>query len=111
MDSFKAQELKDDAVLDIKVNKTFYMMCKASLFTLFKEVHDISKGSPKEFINNLTSKPYLKLNEKEKIFYTLTLIIGEIERKAAEKDLFIEKEITKEDLKKDIEKLKKASED
>ena len=108
MDSFKAQELKDNAVLDIKVNKTFYMMAKASLFTLFKEVHDVSKGSPKEFISNLTSKPYLKLNEKEKIFYTLTLLIGEIERQASEKDLFIEKEITRDDLKKRYRKAQES---
>ena len=35
MKSIKTRELKDDAILDIKVNKTFYLMTKAALFHSF----------------------------------------------------------------------------
>ncbi len=111
MESVKAKEIKDDAIIDIKVNKTFYMMCKAALFIIFKEVYDISKGSSEEFIKNLTSKPYTELNDKERIFYTFTLLIGEIEKQADKNNLFVEKDINVEDLKKELEEIEKSNKD
>ncbi len=40
MENKKVKELKDDAILEVKVNKTYYQMCKASVFTVFKELYD-----------------------------------------------------------------------
>ena len=111
MENIKAKEIKDDAIIDIKVNKTFYMMTKSALFTIFKEVHDISKGNSQEFVKNLTSKPYTELNDKERVFYTLTLLTGEIEKQAQENNLFQEKEINIEDLKKELEQIDKSNKD
>ena len=92
MESIKVQEIKDGAIIDIKVNKTFYMMCKASLYTLFKENYDIKNGNPETFIKNIVSQPYDKLNEKQRLFHTFTLLIGEIETQAKAQGLFLDKD-------------------
>ena len=92
MESIKVQEIKDGAIINIKVNKTFYMMCKTSLYTLFKENYDIKNGNPETFIKNIVSQPYDKLNEKERLFHTFTLLIGEIETQAKAQDLLLDKD-------------------
>ena len=107
MESTKVKELKDDAMMSIVVNKTFYMMIKSALITIFKELNTTSKDS----IKNISSKSYLDLNEKEKIFYSLTLLIGEMEKQALDNDMFIEKNIDTATLKKSLEQINKSSED
>ena len=92
MESIKVQEIKDGASINIKVNKTFYMMCKTSLYTLFKENYDIKNGNPETFIKNIVSQPYDKHNEKERLFHTFTLLIGEIETQAKAQDLLLDKD-------------------
>jgi len=111
MDSTKVKELKDDAILNIKVNKTFYMMVKSALIASFKDINNNSKIAPEKFIKNLTSKPYSELNEEERTFYTLTLLIGEIEKQALENDMFIEKDIDSKSLKDSLDELTKPNED
>jgi hypothetical protein len=41
----------------------------------------------------MTTKEYKELNPYERSFYTITLLIAEIERVAKEKSLYTEKEI------------------
>jgi len=106
MESQKVKELKDDAIVDIQINKTFYQMCKASLFVVFKELF-VDSSDPDEFIKNLLAKNYTEMNDKERMFYTFTLLIGEVEKQAKDKDLFIDKELALTDLK---EALSKATE-
>tara|TARA_R110000803_G_scaffold18556_2_gene49351 strand:- start:120 stop:455 length:336 start_codon:yes stop_codon:yes gene_type:complete len=111
MESVKSRELKDDAILNVKVNKTFYLMCKSALFTSFKEIQGDSKNA-EEFIKNLVSKKYEEMTDKERTFYTITLLVGEIEKQAVETNSFIEKEHSLEDLKKDLEaNISKSNED
>ena len=43
-------------MLEIKVNKTYYQMCKASVFTVFKELYDKSG-------NLVTGNPIKSSNE------------------------------------------------
>lgn len=99
MESAKVKELKDDAILNIKVNKTFYLMTKSALFSAFKTVYDDSKISSEEFVKALVSKDYKDMSEQERNFYTLTLLVGEIEKQAVENNLFEEKEYSQEELK------------
>lgn len=106
MDPIKAKEMKDDAMLDIKVNKTFYLMSKSALFSIFKDLYDNSKGTSEEFVKSIISKKYEEMSEQERNFYTLTLLVGEIEKQALETDSFIEKEYSEEELK---EKLSQTS--
>ena len=109
MESKKVKELKDDAILEIKVNKTYYHMCKASVFTVFKDLYDKS-GNPDDFVKSVVSKEYKDMTDKERLFYTLSLLVGEIEKQGLAQDAFVDKELNVEDLKKELEALK-ANED
>ena len=111
MENKKVKELKDDVILDVKVNKTYYMMVKAALFTLLNDVYTVEKGNPDEFVQAILKKKYEELNDKERAFYTLTLLVGEIEKQAIENNAFIEKEIDVEKLKADLKKAEESNED
>ena len=104
MDPIKAKEMKDDAILDIKVNKTFYLMSKSALFSIFKDLYDNSKGTSEEFVKSIIAKKYEEMSEQERNFYTLTLLVGEIEKQALENDAFIEKELDVEKVKEELDK-------
>jgi hypothetical protein len=87
----KVKELNDDALLDIKVNKSFYLMAKAASVTILQKMNVQDKGQ--DYINSLTSKKYEDMDDMERAFYTVILIIAEIERQATENKLYVEKEI------------------
>jgi len=111
MESIKAKELKDDAILNVKVNKTFYLMSKSALYLAFTKLHD-SSVNPENFIKSVISKKYEEMTDEERTFYTLTLLVGEIEKQAIETKSFIEKDISEDDLKKALDaKVSKSSED
>ena len=82
----KMKELKDDAVLEIKVNKAYYNMLKASLLYLFNLEEDPVKRQ--EAIKNSMSKEYQDLTDYERTFRTVTLALAEIENVAKKEDLF-----------------------
>ena len=44
------------------------------------------------------------MNDKERMFYTFTLLIGEVEKQAKDKDLFIDKELSVNELKEALSK-------
>ena len=87
----KVKELNDDALLDIKVNKSFYLMAKAASVTLLQQMNAQDKGQ--DYITNLTNTKYEDMNDMERAFYTIILIIAEIERQATQNKLYTEKEI------------------
>jgi len=111
MEAKKVKEMKDDAMLDIKVNKTYYQMAKAALLTILQDVYTKDKGEVDAFVKNLISKEYKDQTDKERVFYTLTLLVGEIEKQAVEKNAYIEKEIDPEKLKAELEKAENSSGD
>ena len=88
--AIKVKELKDDAILDIKVNKAFYLMVKSLSFHIFNQ---FSKETIEEDIKATMTKKYDELTDLQRHFYTLTLLLTEIEREAINKNLFQEKEI------------------
>jgi adenylosuccinate lyase len=94
MDKVKVKEIKDDAVIDISVNKSYYLMVKAALFDLFTYLQE--KGISEESLKNIVNKQYAELSQQERTFYTITLLLAEIERQATLKDLFDEKEFDPE---------------
>ncbi len=108
MESKKIKEMKDDVILDIKVNKSFYLMSKAALMTILMDIKDDSEKDFEKFIKSVVSKEYKDMSDKEKAFYTLTLLVGEIEKQAIEKNAYDEKEIDISKLKQDV---KKSNED
>jgi hypothetical protein len=89
----KVKEINDDAIIDIKVNKNFFLMSKDSLYTVFK--HLLKNESESENLQNILTKKFEELSEFERCFYTLTLLVSEIEKNAlSNKELFKEKEIS-----------------
>jgi hypothetical protein len=98
MKTAKVKELKDDAIVSVEVNKNFYLMVKAVLFQVFKEVQ--KEGKTTDF-TDITKKSYEELTESQRSFYTLTLLLAEIERQATLNNLFDEKEFTENDVKLD----------
>jgi hypothetical protein len=88
------KEIKDDALMDIKVNKNFYLMVKDSLYTVFKIVSSNPEGPDK--LENIIVKPFQELTDLERAFYTLTLLVSEIEKNMKEQNLFTEKVVAEE---------------
>ena len=96
--STKIKEIKDDALIDIKVNKSFYLMSKAISFYLFNKVEVEDKDT---YLKDLMTKEYKDLDDLQRSIYTVILLISEIERQASETNQFEEKEITEKDIKQD----------
>ena len=88
----KVKEIKDDAIINVKVNKAYYLMLKEALYFIF-ENNDMTSKQREVSLKNVMEKDYPSLNDFEKTFQTLTRILGEIEKVAAAENLFIEKEI------------------
>ena len=87
----KVKELKDDAILDVKVNKSFYYMAKAASFYVLQGMNIQEKGD--DYFKEIINKKYEDLDDAQRTFYTIVLILAEIERQATEHKLYIEKEI------------------
>ena len=82
--------IKDDAVIDIQVNKTYYMMVKALSLQLFLNVGVEDKD---QYLKDLLNKEYKDLDDNQRSLYTIILLLAEIETQATKQDLFEEKEI------------------
>ena len=89
--ALKVKQLKEDVLIDVKVNKGFYMMLKGTLYHLFNQMDDVKKRE--ESLKNVMNKKYEEMDSYERSFYTITLILAEIERVAAEQNLFTEETI------------------
>jgi SepF-like predicted cell division protein (DUF552 family) len=86
----KVKELKDDAIIEIKVNKAFYLMVKAILLNL---INNITVEDKDTYIKESMTKEYKDLDETQRSFYTTGLLLAEIEKVAKDNNLFQEKEI------------------
>jgi hypothetical protein len=96
MEKIKVKEIKEDAIINIPVNKNFYMMVKESLYNMFSIIQE--KGDSEACLTNITTKPYNELSNNEKCFFTYTLLMSEIEKQAQDNNLYVEKEINVESL-------------
>lgn len=94
----KVKEIKDDALLNITVNKSYYLMTKAVSFYLFTKVDAEDKDA---FLKDLLTKEYKDLDDLQRSIYTIILLLAEIEKQATANNLFIEKEISEETIKQD----------
>ena len=88
--AIKVKELKDDAIIEVKVNKTYYLMVKAILLHL---VNNITAEDKDAYIKEAITKEYKDLDEAQRAFYTISLLLAEIEQTAKNKELFVEKEV------------------
>jgi hypothetical protein len=87
----KVKELQDDVQIDITVNKSYYLMLKQTLHFLFELVKDEKARVAK--VKKVTDGNYAEMDPWERSFYTVSLAVAEIERKAKEKNLVNEKDI------------------
>lgn len=86
----KVKELKDDAIVEVKVNKAYYLMVKSVLLHL---VNNITAEDKDAYIKEILNKEYKDQDEAQRAFYTISLLLAEIENVAKNNQLFIEKEI------------------
>jgi len=86
----KVKEIKDGATLNITVNKNFYMMCKSLSFYLFQQ---IGEKQNEDYLKDIMSKSYADLDDLQKSFYTIALLLAEIEAQAKDSNQYEEKEI------------------
>jgi hypothetical protein len=89
----KVKEIKDNAIIEIKINKVFYLMLKKTLMYIFKQELDNEKIT--ELIKKVTDKnsdndPH---TEQEFAFKTIFLLLAEIEAQADKTNQFEEKDI------------------
>jgi hypothetical protein len=87
----KVSELKDDAIVDIQVNKNYYLMTKASLAYLFKL--NMDKKEEAENLEEIKSKEYNDMSDFQRSFYTLSLLLAEIERCSKQQEKTIDTEV------------------
>ena len=89
-------EIADDAIIDIKVNKSFYFMVKNLGFTLYKlmspEEAQIFNDLMQKKDNNLLPD-YNNLSQPQQNFYTVMLLLAEIEKEALKNNLIQSKEV------------------
>jgi hypothetical protein len=87
----KVRELKDDVILNVRVNKSFYYMAKAASFVVLQSMNIPEKGD--EYFKEVMSKKYEELDDQQRTFYTLVLLLAEIESQAVKENAFVEKEV------------------
>jgi hypothetical protein len=91
----KVKELKDDAVIEVQVNKSYYLMLKEALHFLFNLVPDEKQRA--ELFMKLPDIEYNNMESIQRAFFTITLMLAEIERVASEKEYYQEKTILEPD--------------
>jgi hypothetical protein len=89
--AIKVKELKDDAILSIKVNKSYYLMAKAASYTILQSMNIQEKGE--DYFKEMMTKKYEELDPTQRAFYTIILLLSEIERQATAENLYEEKEV------------------
>ena len=77
-------------VLDIKVNKNYYLMVKSLSYYLFTQISEENKD---EYLKQIMEGKYEDMDDLQRSFYTVTLLLAEIEKIAKDNNLFIEKEV------------------
>jgi hypothetical protein len=93
--AIKLKQLKKDAVISVEVNRDYYLMVKETLHFLFNIVPDEKQRA--EAFMKLPELEFQNMQPVQRAFFTLSLLIAEIERKAVEDKLFEEDEILEPD--------------
>jgi hypothetical protein len=84
------KEIKDDALITIQVNKSFYLMIKALSLYLFQKIEVEDKET---YFKDLMNKSYKDLDEHQRAMYPIILLLAEIETQGKESNQYEEKEL------------------
>jgi len=87
----KVKEMKDDAVVNVPVNKSYYMMMKALSYYLF--THMGKKEDPDAYLKETLTKKYEELDELQRSFFTVALFLAQVEQQVKTENKYQEKEI------------------
>ena len=87
----KVKEMKDDAIINVPVNKSYYLMMKATSFYLFS--HMGKNSDPDAYLKETLSKEYKDLDELQRAFFTVALFLAQVEKQVADENKFEEREI------------------
>jgi hypothetical protein len=87
----KVKELKEDALVSIVVNKTYYFMVKSLAYSLTQQL--MNENSDPQYVKDCFEKSFEHLNETQRNLQTVALLIAEIEAQGEKQNLTIEKEI------------------
>jgi len=87
----KVKEIKDDAVIDIKVNKSYYLMVKTLSHWIVTQLE--YENDPTEKLKEIMTSKFEDLDNTQRAFYTTALLLAEIESQANAQDKLEEKEI------------------
>ena len=85
------KEMKNDVILEIKVNKNYYLMARALSFNLVQIMQE--KNPDDSYLKDVMTKPYEELDDLQRSFYTIALLLAEMENQAKLTDNYTEKEI------------------
>jgi hypothetical protein len=85
------KEMKDNTILEIKVNKNYYLMARALSFNLVQIMQE--KNPDDDYLKDVMTKPYEELDDLQRSFYTIALLLAEMENQAKLTDNYTEKEI------------------
>ena len=88
--ALKVKEIKSDVLISINVNKNFYMMAKALSYYLYQ---NILTDKSEEYMKGIITKKYEDLDDAQRSFYTVALLLAEIEHQARNGNHIEEKEI------------------
>jgi hypothetical protein len=88
--AIKVKEIKPDVLISINVNKNFYMMTKALSYYLYQH---ILTDKSEEYMKSIMTKKYEDLDDAQRSFYTVALLLAEIEHQAKTNNHIEEKEV------------------
>jgi hypothetical protein len=88
--AIKVKEIKPDVLISINVNKNFYMMTKALSYYLYQH---ILTDKSEEYMKSIMTKKYEDLDDAQRSFYTVALLLAEIEHQAKVGNHIEEKEV------------------
>jgi hypothetical protein len=89
--AIKVKEIKDDAVVSIKINKSFYLMTKALSFYIYQTIG--KENQTDEYFKEIMTKSYADLDDLQRSFYTVALLLAEMESQFKTENLYIEKDV------------------
>ena len=84
--------MKDDALIDVKVNKSFYLMSKKVLFYLYTQLEG-KEEAIETLLKKIHEEKYEELDDLQQSFYTISLLLAEMESQATQNDLYKEVEM------------------
>jgi uncharacterized protein YktB (UPF0637 family) len=91
--AIKVKEINANAETSIKVNKNFYMMCKSASFYLYQDMAKSKGENIEEYLKETMTKKYPELDDLQKAFFTIALLLAEMEINFKKDNQFTEKEV------------------